>query len=888
MSRNPTRLLIFISLLALSACICFATPSTINTVAGGGPNGIPALHSNLLWPSNAVVNSSGQVYFTAWHRVYRLTPAGDLEAIAGVGGDRGYSGDGLPALNADLYYPSGLAFDAAGNLFIADTLNGRVRKVDAVTGIISTVAGGGANNPGDGGPATAARLVEPIGIVFDGAGNLYISDWEGRRVRRVDAATQMITTYAGGGADSGDGVPATSIQLNQPSYLAIDGVGNLYISESSGNAVRKVDAVTHNITTVASLAFPTGLALDDGAGLLYIAAQGHVYRLNLATSGITQVSPSLFDFSFESGGGLALDGSGHLFIADTGNNLLQRLTLSGAAIAPVAGNGGAFQSEDGFPATKTYLDFPFSAAKDSLGNLYVAEDRMRRVDAATGLVGTATGIPIGGGAQQPLPRGSLLMDGADNLYIATDTNQILRRDALTGMLSLVAGTGTLGFSGDGGPATAAELGSPWLGSFDGGGNLFFVDVESQRIRRIDALTGIITTVAGNGSITFSGDGGPAVSAGLNPSDVAADGAGNLYIADYRNHRVRRVDALTGIITTYAGTGVRGNGPDNVLATQSPLDFPTAIAIDGGGNVHVADGRVRRIDAATQIITTVAGSGIGGFYGDGGPASAARFEDFSDLFFDASNSFYLTDAFAFRVREVSMDATGNPPVAVAQAGDASGCTPGGASVHLDGSSSSDPDSTAGTNDDIVLFEWFENFGAADAVLLGSGETLDVTLPSGNHVITLRVTDTSGLSDSDQVTVVVGDAVAPQIQVSVSPNVLSPANKKFVPVHATVTASDACGPVSVVLLKITAADGGITYDPAPASEVRDASLGTADFDVELRAARSKAGSGRIYTLVYQATDASGNSALGSATVLVPLHRHTPSQNQGKSRIPPMPRD
>jgi hypothetical protein len=210
------------------------------------------------------------------------------------------------------------------------------------------------------------------------------------------------------------------------------------------------------------------------------------------------------------------------------------------------------------------------------------------------------------------------------------------------------------------------------------------------------------------------------------------------------------------------------------------------------------------------------------------------------------------------------------------------------VHLDGSSSSDPDSTAGTNDDIVLFEWFEHFGAADEVLLGSGETLDVTLPSGIHAITLRVTDNGGLSDTDQVTVAVGDTVAPLIQVSVSPNVLSPANKKFVPIHATVTASDACGPVSVVLLKITASDGGITYDPAPASDVRGATLGSADFDLELRAIRSKTGSGRIYTLVYQATDASGNSTLGSATVQVPLHRNTPPQNQGKIRMPPMPRD
>jgi hypothetical protein len=207
---------------------------------------------------------------------------------------------------------------------------------------------------------------------------------------------------------------------------------------------------------------------------------------------------------------------------------------------------------------------------------------------------------------------------------------------------------------------------------------------------------------------------------------------------------------------------------------------------------------------------------------------------------------------------------------------------GASVRLDGSASSDPDSTPGTHDDIAQFEWFENYGTSNQELLGSGEVLDVSLPLGEHLITLRVTDQGGLSDTDEVEVdVAADTTGPQIVVALSPNVLSPPDHRFRPIHATVTAVDACGSVDVVLLGVTSSDAGITSNPVPSSDIRGAATGTADYDFELRAERLGAGSGRIYTVTYQAADGAGNVSNGSAEVLVPHNRPPANSSLGRAK-------
>jgi secreted PhoX family phosphatase len=336
-----------------------------------------------------------------------------INTVAG-NGVAGFSGDGGPATSASLNFPPGVAVDASGNLFIADQANHRIRQVDGVTGIITTVAGNGVDGfSGDGGPATSASLNFPPGVTVDASGNLFIPDNFNSRIRRVDGVTGIITTVAGNGVAgfSGDGGPATSASLQNPAGVAVDGFGNLFIACFGNHRIRKVDGVTGIITTV-------------------------------------------------------------------------------------AGNGLREFSGDGGPATSASLSDPFGVVLDASGNLFIADD---------------------------------------------GNNRIRKVDGVTAIITTVAGNGTPGFSGDGGPATSASLRNPTGVTVDGFGNLFIADYNNHRIRQVDGVTAIITTVAGNGTPGFSGDGGPATTASLNqPAGVAVDDFGNLFVADAFNHRIRQV------------------------------------------------------------------------------------------------------------------------------------------------------------------------------------------------------------------------------------------------------------------------------------------------------------------------------------------------------------
>ena len=332
-----------------------------------------------------------------------------------------YAGDGGPASAASIFLPFGLALNAAGDYFIADTYNNRIRKVNGKTAIITTVAGNGSvGSTGDGGSALRASLDNPSSVALDAAGNLYIADTGNHLIRFVDSATGLISTVAGtrtGPGYSGDGGPAVSASLNTPNGLAFDASGNLYIADTGNNVIRFLNVSTGIISTVAG----TGNPAYGGDGGKATAA------------------------SLKRPWGVTLAPTGELYIADQGNHAVRRVDTAGT-ITTIAGSGAAGYAGDGGPASASRLNTPAGIAIDVVGNIYIADsgnNRIRRINSATGIIATA------------------------------------------------AGSGSNGNTGDGGPATSAAIYGPYTIAFDGGGNLFVADVFHNRIRKILSNIGVL-------------------------------------------------------------------------------------------------------------------------------------------------------------------------------------------------------------------------------------------------------------------------------------------------------------------------------------------------------------------------------------------------------------
>ncbi|MCM3038592.1 S-layer homology domain-containing protein [Paenibacillus motobuensis] len=360
-----------------------ASGYTINTEAGIGINdysgdGGPAASAELNYPGGVAVDSSGNLYIadSSNHRVRKVDASGKISTIAGTG-TGGYSGDGGPATSAQLNHPYRLTLDSAGNLYISDYSNDCIRKVD-VSGRISTVAGGkGSGYSGDGGSATSAKLSYPEGVAVDSSGNLYIADKGNHRIRKVDTSG-TISTVAGTGdrGYSGDGGDATSAQLNSPFGVAVDHNGNLYISDTFNHRIRKVDAAG-KISTIAG---------TDGPGYW--------------GDGVPAIS-ALFNQPI----GIAVDSSGNVYISDRSNDRIRKVDTSGK-ISTIAGTGQRGYSGDGGPATSANLDGPYGIAVDSRGNVYIADvfsSRIRKLSLSAQSVAAFAGSSIPGvGVDDPI------------------------------------------------------------------------------------------------------------------------------------------------------------------------------------------------------------------------------------------------------------------------------------------------------------------------------------------------------------------------------------------------------------------------------------------------------------------------------------------------------
>jgi hypothetical protein len=629
--------------LLLSAATISAQQYLVTTVAGGGlpPTPAPALSVWLPSPSAVATDTVGNAYFIAGDCVYKLDGTGVLTRVAGSSRP-GDAGDGGPATSAQLSLPTGVAVDSVGDLYIADSGNRVVRKV-AADGTISTVPG---------------TVGFPKSVAVDGAGNLYIADYIYSRVRKV-APNGTVTTVAGNGTDgySGDGGPATGALVNDPEGVAVDGSGNLYIADTFNNVIRKV-SVAGTITTVAGngsqgtsgdggpatgaeLDYPSSVAVD-GIGNLYIVDIGGLHEVTV--DGIIAHVGGPYDEV----AGVAVDTAGTLYFADSLRHVITKVT-SGKQ-TQVAGTERVGGSGDGGPATSAQLNNPAGVAADTFGNLYIADTYnssirkvaadgtittvvdSRRIDWPYGVAVDAVGNlyiadTVGSAVRKVTPDGvvttllsgstpyAVAVDAIGNVYSAETSNNLIRKVTPSGAVMVVAGNGTAGYAGDGGPAMSAQLNSPYGVAVDAAGNLYIADCYNNAIRRVTP-GGIISTVAGNGSWGESGDGGPATSARLEmPQSVAVDTGGSLYITGYADTRVRKVTP-NGIITTVAGGDLSGYAGDDGPAAFAQFDGLYGVAADAAGNIYVADrynNAVRMlIPQGTRALLSVTGMHSAGF------------------------------------------------------------------------------------------------------------------------------------------------------------------------------------------------------------------------------------------------------------------------------------
>ena len=603
----------------------------------------PAARFNL--PRGSAMDGAGNLYVadTGNNTIRKIVAAtGVVTTLAGTAGLSG-SADGIGAA-ARFYQPNAVAVDSSGNLYVADTGNYEIRKVVIATGVVTTLAGMSAMPGSANGTGPAARFNAPFGVATDGMGNLYIADSYNYTIRKVVVATGVVTTLVGSTGISGstDGTGAAA-RFADPEALAMDSAGNLYVAEPTNHTIRKVVVATGVVTTLAGTPGTSGSAdgtgaaaffndlkalAVDGGGNLYVADTGNytIRKVVVATRAVTTLAgtPGMYGSAngtgsaalFSNPSGVAVDGAGNLYVADGGNHILRKLVVATRAVTTLAGTPAMYGSADGTGLAARFNN-PGGVTADGAGNLYVTDsysETIRKVVMATGAVTTLAGSAdtygsadgTGPTARFNNPLG-VTMDGAGNLYVVDKSSSTIRKVVIaTGAVTTLAGTaGMIGVQDGTGPT--ARFYYPGGMAMDGAGNLYVADTNGDTIRKVVVATGVVTTPVGSPGSGSADGTGPAAHFNR-PSGVAVDGAGNLYVADTGNHTIRKVVVATGTVTTLAGTaGVIGSTDGTGSAAR--FHSPSAVALDGAGNLYVADtgnSTVRRIQISSGSVATVVG------------------------------------------------------------------------------------------------------------------------------------------------------------------------------------------------------------------------------------------------------------------------------------------
>ncbi|HLY39446.1 MAG TPA: SMP-30/gluconolactonase/LRE family protein [Candidatus Binatia bacterium] len=670
--------LVVIAAHAASAQTCY----DVATFAGRGVgDGGPGAQAVLIAPRNVVVDGAGNIIIadSGNSRVRRFDAAsGTVTTIVGNGA-LGSPTDGVPAVQSELNLPSGVALDTAGNLYIADEENDVVLQMTP-DGVLHRFAGSGirsgsidgnpnggsdaTDNLNDGFDAKIATFSHPLRVAVDAGGNVFVSDSGNQRVRMIDKATNKISTVAGNGtAAPGTPGPATSSGFIRPVGLAIGAAGELYIADngSAPQVAPPVPGAGHQVWKLAAGAL-TLVAGDAATGAPGAAPPPG--GPPVAAVGAPLNSP----------GDLALDANGQLYIGDTGNNVVRR--VANGMIQTVVGDG-TYDFREG-PAIVARFRHPGVALTPDATALIIPDtdnNRVRRYDFAADNTSTIVGGPNDPGDGGPAtaaflqrPTG-LAVDAGGNVFVSEhDSHRVRMIDANQIITTVVNSQGLNGPPQPGQPAIAQSLQQP-TGLGFAGGNLLIVDAVANQVYLVDsgghgnlgffAGNGGLCPIATTGPPDPCGDGGPAPQATLNTAlRVATASDGSVFIADFGDHRIRRVDP-TGIITTVAGRGFAGSGGDGGPANQARLNNPAALVFDGAGNLFIADfgnDKIRKIDT-TGTISTIAGTGSPGALGDGGVAGAAELNKPTGLGFTSDGALVFADQGNNEIRRIAPDANG---------------------------------------------------------------------------------------------------------------------------------------------------------------------------------------------------------------------------------------
>jgi len=475
--------------------------------------------------------------------------------------------------------------DSAGDVYVADSDNSTIRKITPA-GVVTTLAGKALAWGAYDGTGAAARFKFPQAVAVDTLGNVYVSDSANQTIRKITAAG-VVTTLAGRAGSPGiaDGT-GSAARFNYPAGLAVDNAGNVYVADKNNHTIRKVTPA-RVVTTLAGMAGVSGSSDGTGAAALFYSPND-----------------------------LAVDVAGNVYVADSWNSTIRKITPAGV-VATLAGTAGVTVAADGTCQTATF-SYPNGVAVDSAGTLYVAETGsgvIRRITPSC-VVTTFAGTPsvsgstdgVGAAASFGIPF-SVKVDSAGNLYVGDPGNNTIRKITPAAAVSTLAGTAGQNGSADGAGA-AARFFNPYGVAADSAGNVYAADEVNGTIRKITPA-GVVSTVAGTARVWGSADGTGAAAQFDSPHSVALDSAGNVYVADTANSTIRKVTSA-GVVTTLAGTAGESGTADGA-GPAARFHYPRGVAVDGAGNVYVADtdnSSIRKITPAGAV-TTLAGSGLAG-------------------------------------------------------------------------------------------------------------------------------------------------------------------------------------------------------------------------------------------------------------------------------------